>query len=288
MSDPQNPGLVDIRTVSPEEYWKVFEKKWTSLLSYRYLGRVNSGLDKQDGADEMALRHDMRNSMGGIMVAPLCIFCPEAGGMNDDEFVPNPVIASMQILDDARGVKKLRSMPETLRLGRQMGFSRHLIVDDDDHRRVIAISEGMGVTLGGTPGNYEKVDNPSIAIQDSPDLPPLHQVFGASRDDQGVWRLPPLSIEMASPDAALHLGPQHIVIEVAAAEAAAAVAGTDRLQVESYHCMFAARGKVGPFRATAQAFGGRDGRVGARVTLNDEGNEGRTVTSASFQFRIVS
>jgi len=282
---PERP--TDIRTVSPEEYWKVFEKKWTSLLSYRYLGRVNSGLDANEGAESMALRHDMRNRLGGIMVAPLCIFSPEAGGMNDDEYVPNPVIASMLVLDDARGVKRLRALPETVRLGRQMGFSRTLIVDDDDHSRVVAISEGMGVSLGGTPGHYQKVDNPPIAIEDSPDLPPLHQVFGAYRSDEGVWRLPALSLEMASPDAALHLGPQHIVLETAGLEAAAALAGTDRLQAEAYHCQFVARGKVGPFRATAAAYRGSGGRVGVQLTLNDEGNEDRAVTSASILYRTA-
>lgn len=276
--------LIDIRTVPADEYWSVFEKKWTSLLSYRYLGRVNRGLDSNEGADYMKLRHDMRSRHGGIMVAPLCIFSPEAGGMNDDEYVPNPVIASMQIIDDARDVKALCSKPETVRLGRQMGFSRTLIVDADDHDRVIAISEGMGISLGGTPGNYEKVDNPSIAIEDSPDLPPLWHVFGAYKSDDGYWRLPELSLEMASPDAALHLGPQHIVLETAAAEAAAQVAGAGALQVESYHCQFAARGKVGPFRANPEAYPGRDGRVGVRVLLNDEGNEDRSVTSASFVF----
>lgn len=284
MPTPDQP--IDIRTVSPEEYWKVFENKWTSLLSYRYLGRVNAGLDKGDGAEHMLLRHDMRNPDGGIMVAPLCIFSPEAGGMNDDEFVPNPVIASMQVVDDARGVRRLRSFPETVRLGRQMGFSRTLIVDDDNHNRVVAISEGMGISLGSTPGSYEKVENPPIAIEDSPDLPPLHQVFGAYRSSKGTWRLPALSAEMASPDAALHLGPQHIVLETAAIEAAAALAGTDRLQALSYHCQFAARGKVGPFRATAEAFPGGDGRIGVRLTLNDEGNSDRPVTSASILLRV--
>lgn len=280
--------LVDIRTVPADEYWKVFERKWTSLLSYRYLGRVNSGLDRQqEGVNQMTLRHDMRNPLGGIMMAPLCIFCPEAGGMNDDEYVPNPVIASMMIVDDARDVAKLRAVPEVVRLGRQMGFSRHLIVDDADPSRVIAISEGMGISLGSTPGSYEKVDNPSIVVADSPDLPPLHEVFGATRDHAGVWRLPRLSIEMASPDAALHLGPQHIVIETAATEAAREVAATARLQAESYHCQFVARGKVGPFRANVETFAGRDGRVGARVTLHDEGNDDRVVTSASMLFRLV-
>jgi hypothetical protein len=278
---------VDIRTVSPEEYWKVFERKWTSLLSYRYLGRVNSGLDTNEGAEQMLLRHDMRNPIGGIMVAPLCIFSPEAGGMNDDEFVPNPVIASMLVLDDARDVRRIRAFPETVRLGRQMGFSRTLVVDDDNPSRIVAISEGMGISLGGTPGNYQKVDNPSIAIEDSPDLPPLHEVFGTYRSDDGTWRLPPLSLEMASPDAALHLGPQHIVLETAGVEAAAALVGTERLQVEAYHCQFVARGKTGPFRASAQAYSGGEGKVGVRLMLNDEGNEDRPVTSASILFRVV-
>jgi hypothetical protein len=282
---PETP--IDIRTVSREEYWNVFEKKWTSLLSYRYLGRVEAGLDRNEGAGQMALRHDMRNPLGGILIAPLCIFAPEAGGMNDDEFVPNPVIASMQILDDGRDVVRLRAIPDTLRIGRQMGFSRTLIVDDDDHSRVIAISEGMGVSIGSTPGGYEKVDNPSVTIEDSPDLPPLHEVFGATRGPDGVWSLPELSLEMASPDAALHLGPQHIVIETAAMEAAAAAAGTERLQAESYHCMFVSRGKTGPFRASTEAFPGRNGMVGARVLLNDEGNGDRTVTSAAVQFRVI-
>jgi hypothetical protein len=279
--------LVDIRTVPAEEYWKVFEQKWTSLLSYRYLGRVNAGLDSNQGAEYMALRHDMRNPVGGIMVAPLCIFSPEAGGMNDDEFVPHPVIASMQVVDDAKDVQRLYSIPEVVRLGRQMGFSRTLIVDADDHSRVVAISEGMGVSLGGTPGSYEKVDNPPIAIEDSPDLPPLHEVFGASLGSDGSWYLPRLSLELASPDAALHLGPQHVVIEKAATDAASSIAGTGRLQAESYHCMFAARGKVGPFRATAEAYLGSAGRVGTRVTISDEGNGDRVVTSAALQFRTV-
>jgi len=283
---PEQP--IDIRTVSPEEYWQVFEKQWTSLLSYRYLGRVNAGLDSNEGANQMQLRHDMRNSSGGIMAAPLCIFCPEGGGMNDDTHVPNPLIASMQILDDARDVTRLHSIPEVVRLGRQMGFSRTLIVDDADHARVIAISEGMCYSLGGTPGSFEKVDNPPIAIEDSPDLPPLHEVFGATKGADDRWRLAPLSAETASPDAALHLGPQHIVLETAALEAAAELAGTDRLQAESYHCMFAARGKIGPFRVTADAYGGAAGRVGVRMTLNDEGNEDRAVTSATILFRTLA
>jgi hypothetical protein len=146
----------------------------------------------------------------------------------------------------------------------------------------------MGVSLAATPGTYEKVDNPPLEIVDSPSLPPLHEVFGATRRVDGTWVLPELRTELASPDAALHLGPQHIVLETAATELAAAAAGTDALQIESWHVMFVARGKVGPFRASGNAFAGANGRVGCRLTLHDEGADDRVVTSAAASFVPVT
>jgi len=279
------PKVTDIRDTPPDEYWADFRHKWTSLLSYRYLGRRSPGLDTSVGRNTMPLRHDMRNAVGGIMAAPLCIAAPESGGMADDLYVPNPVIASTQIVDDARGVREIAMQPETIRLGRYMGFSRTLIVDADDPDHLIALSSGMGVTLAGTPGNYEKIDNPPIDVVDSPSLPPLHQVFGATRRPDGSWTLPELSLELASPDAALHLGPQHIVLETAAMELAADRAGTNALQIEDWHVMFVARGKTGPFRATGESFLGGSGRIGCRLSLHDEGNDDRVITSASATFR---
>jgi hypothetical protein len=274
----------DIRNTAPAEYWTEFAHRWTSLLSYRYLGRVNATLDAGVDSASMPLRHDMRNSHGGIMAAPLCIASPESGGMADDFYVPNPVIASMQIVDEARDVVKVEVLSETIRIGRQMGFSRSRIVDADDHSRIIALSEGMGVSLGGTPEGFERVENPPIDVADSPDLPPLHQVFGAIRREDG-WILPELSVELASPDAALHLGPIHVVLETAATEAAGDLAGTDAVQIEDWHVMFVARGKVGPFRAVATPFGGGMGRVAVLMSLHDEGNEDRVVTTGSASFR---
>ena len=281
----------DIRKASAEDYWSQFATKWTSLLTYRYLGRQNRVLDAGVvGADRsdfqtMRLRHDMRNASGGIMAAPLCIASPEAGGMQDDNFVPNPVIASMQILDDARDVREIRTRQETIHLGRRMGFSRTEILDADRPDRVIALSTGMGVSLGGTPPGFEPVDNPSLDVEDSPSLPPLHVVFGATRRPDGAWTLPELTDEMASPDAALHLGPIHIVLETAAMELAAERAGSDALQIEDWHVMFVARGKAGPFRVGGTAFEGTGSRIGCRLSLHDEGNGDRIVSTASAVFR---
>jgi hypothetical protein len=77
------------------------------------------------------------------------------------------------------------------------------------------------------------------------------------------------------------------VLETAAMDAARDAAGTDRLQLEAWHVMFLARGKVGPFRVDAEAATGPDGKVAARMVMHDEGNGDRAVTSATALFRVV-
>ena len=274
----------DIREAAPADYWKAFEEKWTSLLTYRYLGREWGSLDNNvaDG-HFMTLRHDMRNTSGGIMAAPLCVASPECGGFNDNVVVPNPLIASMQILDPARDVKKLMILPDNLHTGRRLGFSRALVVDANNPERVIAISTGVGLSLGDVPEGYQKIDNPPIDIVDSPDLPPLHQVFGAKRTSPGVWQLPLLTAELASPDAALHIGPQHIALETASSELAQALSST-QLQISDWYVMFVNRGKVGPFVTQGEAFVGANGKVGTRVNLIDEGDNHRVVSTSAATF----
>ncbi len=286
MSDYE-PAVDDIRDVASVDYWNRFESKWTNLLTYRYLGRTHPVLDKGATSQTMPLRHDMRNAVGGIMAAPLCISSPEGGGMADDHYVPNPLSQSIMILDDAKDVRQVDGIQTTIRLGRTTGFSRSRIVDSDNPHRLIAISEGICVSLGGTPPGFQAVDNPMIDIVDSPDLPPLHQVFGARRRDDGHWLLPDLVGEMASPDAALHLGPIQIVLEAAANDLAGDCAGTDALQIDSWHVMYVARGKTGPFRVDGEAVLSSERRVGVQLTLHDEGNGDRPVTAAQGSYRIL-
>jgi acyl-coenzyme A thioesterase PaaI-like protein len=276
--------LNDIRETPAEDYWADLRRRWTSLLSYRYLGRSTSTLNSGPVDNTMRLRHDMRNPAGGIMAAPLCIASPEGGGLADDVAVPNPVIHSLQILDDARGVKRIEVISEVLKQGRQMGFSRSRLVDADHPGRVVALTEGEGISLGGTPEGFKKMEENRIEVEDSPSMPPLWKVFGVSCRRDGKWTLPELSVEMASPDAALHLGPQHILLETAATELAAVQAGTELLQIQSWHVMFVARGKVGPFRVDGQAIPGSGGRVGVRMVIIDEGHDQRVITSGSAVF----
>jgi len=283
-------ALRDIRDLKndPEAYAAELEQRWTGLLSYRYIGRNHGSMNTGEIDNTVTLRRDMRNATGGLLVAPIAISSPEGDVGSDLVTVPNPVIHSCQIIDPARDVTRIEVIDsEVLHAGARMGYSRSKIVDADDHTRVIAFTEGQGAKIGEVPEGLEKMPEDKLEIVDSPDLPPLWQAFGASRRDDGHWALAELSVELASPDAALHIGPQHVVLETAAIDAAAELAGTDQLQMQSWHVMFLARGKVGPFRVDSEAAGGPGGRVGVRMGLHDEGNQDRAVTSATALFAVV-
>ncbi len=281
--------MKDIRDLrgDKEAYAAELERRWTGLLSYRYIGRRYGSMDSGADSDStVTVRHDFRNSTGGLMVAPIAISSPEGGGRSDLEAVPNPVIHSACILDPGHDVRRIEVRSETLKIGRQMGFSRSRIVDADRPDRVIAFTEGQGISIGEVPEGLEKMPERPIEVIDSPDLPPLWKVFGASRRPDGHWMLPELSVEFASPDAALHIGPQHVVLEAAAMDYASDLAATDRLQLRTWHVMFLARGKTGPFRVDGEAVRGASGQVGVQLLMVDEGAN-RTVTSGTAVFTVV-
>jgi len=283
--------LRDIRELrdDPEAYAEELQRRWGGLLSYRYIGRNHGSMNLGPVDNTVTLRRDMRNAAGGLLVSPLSISSPEGNVGADIETVPNPVIHSCQILDEARDVTRIEVVEsEVLHSGTRMGYSRSKIVDADNPERVIAFTEGQGARIGDVPEGLERMPENKLVIEDSPDLPPLWQVFSASRRDDGYWQLPELSVELASPDAALHIGPQHVVLETAAIDLASDLVGTDMLQMRGWHVMFLARGKVGPFRIDGEAVRGTRDTVGVRMVMNDEGNGNRKVTSASAVFEIVT
>jgi hypothetical protein len=281
-----NESYGDIRTMSPQEHWQHFAKSWVALQSYTYLGKGTPYLDRGVDREIMPLRHDMRNSTGGIMAAPLCIASPEPW-WRDDECVPAPVTMSYDILDPARDVKRIEVLREVISRGRQMGFSRSRIVDADDHTRVIAISTGSGVSLGGVPPGFEPVDNPVVELDDSPDLPTLRDVFGVAPGPAGVLQIDDVTPELSSPHSALHLGPINIALEAAATEELERVSGSSAFQVEHWTVLMVKPGYVGPFLARATVVGAHAPRVGVEATMTDEGNGGRTIATVSAAFGRV-
>ena len=283
--------LRDIRELANDgdAYRDELFRRWTGLLSYRYIGRKHSSMNFGETDDTVTIRRDMRNEAGGIMVAPLAISSPE-GCQTYMVAVPNPVIASVQIVDPGYDVTRIEIVESGIvHQGRTMGYGRCKIVDADNPARVIAFNEGQGAIIGVPPEGLDKMDvsGTELVVEDSPDLPPLWEAFGANKRDDGHWVLPELSVELASPDAALHIGPQHVVLETAAIDLAADVAGTRKVQVVSWHVMFMSRGKVGPFRVEGIAHAGGPGRVGVRMLLHDEGNADKAFTSAAAIFDVL-
>jgi hypothetical protein len=284
--------LEDIRKTDTEVYWETLRKRWGALMSYRYIGRQFSSMNNVDD-DTVTVRHDMRNAAGGILAQVFSISAPGGGGPSDLEVVPNPVIHSLQILDNGNDVQRIEVVNAgALKVGSRMYFGRATVVDADDHNRVLALIEGQGAAIGDVPAGMEKRkfdDDPVEHIEDSPDLPPIWQVFGGNKRSDGHWVLTELSAEFASPDAALHVGPQFVIHETAAIDLARELAGTDQVQPEANHFMFLARGKVGPFRVDGTALRGAEDarRIGVQLTLHDEGNGDRAVSSASMIFRAA-
>ena len=141
--------------------------------------------------------------------------------MSDLEAVPNPVIHSCQILDPGRDVRRI----EVIIRGAQAGPADGLQPLDDRRRRQTEprprAHRGPGHQhRHSARGPAEDGDRPARDRR-LPDLPPLWQVFGGARRPDGRWALPELSAEVASPDAALHIGPQFVILETAAIDAGA-------------------------------------------------------------------
>ena len=85
--------LKDIRELKddPAAYAAELKRRWTGLLSYRYIGRNHGSMNTGPVDNTVTLRRDMRNAAGGLLVAPLSIslarrrrrvgprHCPEPG-----------------------------------------------------------------------------------------------------------------------------------------------------------------------------------------------------------------
>ena len=98
----------------------------------------------------------------------------------------------------------------------------------------------MGAKLAEAPPGYEYVD-PGPGVPYSPDLPPLHEAFGAHRRDDGQWAIPELDAHIGSTSGSLHHGATQVLLEAAAMDLAADATGNQALQIEDWDVMF-----VGP------------------------------------------
>jgi len=141
--------------------------------------------------------------------------------------------------------------------------------------------------LGDVPPGFQPVENPVTELEDSPDLPSLRDVFGIRRRADGAVEIEKVTPALASPHAALHLGPINFLLEAAAMDALERATGKRDQQVEHWSVMMVKPGFTGPFVARAAVVPGRDGRFGVEATLVDEGAKGRVMATAAAAYRRV-
>jgi hypothetical protein len=282
--------IIALQNVDEAEFWDRFAQVMGSpdgLMTYRYL---NCRQDPVSLEGHMDIRRDMRNSSGGLMAAPLSIAMAE--GRGDDVAVPAPVMGSVHIVDDGRDVKRVVSFPMDgpSKSGRTLSFGAGgVVVDADNRDRVLAFTQGMGVIVAAAPPGYEYVPPAPSGIADSPSLPPLHEAFGAQRNDHDRWQLPELSQRTASTSGTLHHGATQVVLERTAFELAAEHANTDAVQIEDWTVMYTSAGRVGPFEASGAVIGpnAHPQRYAAQVQLIDRGLDDRLVAIGVALFRPI-
>jgi hypothetical protein len=287
---PMPDDIIALQGVPEGEFWDRFAQVMggvDGLMTYSYM---NCRQDPVSLDGHMDIRRDMRNPAGGLMAAPLSIAMAE--GRGDDDAVPAPVMGSIHVIDDGRDVRSVVSYPSDgpSRSGRRLSFGAGgMIVDADNRDRVIAFTQGMGVVVAIAPEGYEYVPPAPSGVTDSPDLPPLHEAFGARRNEQGRLEIPELTQRIASTSGTLHHGPTQVVLERAAVELASAQAGTEMLQIEDWTVMYTAAGRVGPFEASGTVISpnSRPQRFAARVQLVDKGLDNRLVATGVAVFRTV-
>jgi hypothetical protein len=224
------------------------------------------------------------------MAAPLSIAMAE--GRGDDTAVPAPVLTVVHVLDDGRDVQSVVSLAGAgpSKTGRTLTFGAGgVVVDADDRDRVLACTQSMGVKIADVPPGYEYVPPAPSGITDSPELPSLHEAFGARRNERGNWELPELDREHASTSGTLHHGATQIVLERAAFELSSGHARTEALQIEDWTVMYTTAGRVGPFEASGAVVGpnARPQRYAAQVQLVDRGLDDRLIAIGTAVFRPI-
>jgi hypothetical protein len=139
------------------------------------------------------------------------------------------------------------------------------------------------------PPGFRAVDNPVPDVTDSPDLPPLREVFGIVSRPDGSLAIEKVTPMIASPHSALHQGPINFALEAAATDELERTLGSVDFQVDHYTVMFVKPGYTGPFVASATLLNPAGPRYGVEMTMRDEGHGNRIMATAQASFhRVVS
>lgn len=265
------------------EVFGVWDSAIHDLVSYRYLGCQSVVLDREHAVGRMRLRHDLRTSVG-LLSAPLAIASLDAAGNNLDRYYHLALThVEVDVFDSATDVDEVVIHNHVVREARSQLFTEARIEASGDPDRVLAYAIADWSVLAPTPPGFE-YHNPGEGVADTPDLPPLWQVYRGHARRGGGFVIDRLSPAIGSE--VLHHGPILVLSEAAALEAAATQVGSDRLVVEHAATRIVAGGRRGPFVVTAEVLPTRDLTV-VRTELRDQGAADRLVAVALLRIGAV-
>lgn len=281
-TDPSYAPPIDDTTdlTDARQQWRTGVSK---LISYRYLGTWSEARDRHRAEGWLTVRRDLRGPVG-LLAAPVGIALLDTAGINVDPIaVVSPTRIDVHLFEPAADVRRIRLEGRVLREGRSQLFTESRLVDGDDPGRVIGMGGTHWSVAGPNPG-FEYVDNrPGVA--DGPDLPPLHEVFGARVAEDGNLEIPELTDELGRNG--LHQGPFQVVPEAAAMMAARDALGTDRFWIEHQGTSIVARGAGAPLVTRAEVVRVAAGAATVRVELRAAGADDRLCSVTLCRFRLA-
>ena len=228
------------------------QREWrsgvTRLISYRYLGTYSEPRGRHEAEGSLRIRSDLRGP-AGLLAGPLGIAALDTAGVNVDPIaVVSPTRIDVEIFGPTPDVRELRIHGRVLREGRSQMFTESRLVDAAEPDRLIALA-GTHWAVSGPNPDYSYVD-PRPGEPESPDLPPLYQVYGATLRDAGTLEIPQLPPELGRDG--LHQGPIQVVCEAAAMIAATRELATELIWIEHLGVSIVARGLHPPFATSTE------------------------------------
>jgi acyl-coenzyme A thioesterase PaaI-like protein len=248
----------------------------SKLVSYRYVGCNAVALDHHNATGRMRIRSDLR-SQKGLLAAPLAIAMLDAAGITVDPVnVASPIDIALQFFDDGTGVEEVVIHGSTTREARKNVFTEARIVDAADPGRLLALGSVDWAVIAPQPEGF-RYGNPGPGVPDEPPMPPLTEVFGADRRDDGSYAIPGLGPTVGT--GLLHHGPMLVTVEAAARDQLDPAA-----ELTAFSLRIVRPGKTGPFVTSAEVVPTRTSVRAVRAQLVDEGGEGAVVAVGLARF----
>jgi len=263
------------------------QKAWrtavSTLISYRYLGTYSEARGRDQAEGWVKIRSDLLGPVG-LLAAPIGIALLDTAGINVDPLaVAAPTRIDLHLFEPCTDVKDVHLCGRILREARSQFFTESRITDAANHERVIGFGSTHWALSGPNPG-FNYVDN-RPGVPDEPTLPPLYEVFGAQRRDDGSPEIKELTPELGRNG--LHQGPFQVVPEAAAMIAAERAIGTNRFWIEHQGTSIIARGIGTPLVTTADVLTSDETSVNVRVELRAEGAGDQLCSVTLCRFRVA-